>query len=147
VKSLVPSLPVFGRLAYPVRVEATIHDMPNVDPAALQQYAPAVGPILVGEANFESEQSRISCILVTTGLREVLIRGTKRGKADPFFSLGKADDLVKKQVRAHGWVPPGTGSLPRKDFSEDNVRESSRGSRDCVQPARNLAGKRPKCLH
>jgi hypothetical protein len=107
-------LPVFGRLAYPVRAEATKHDVPGRrSPGCPAAVIAAVGTIwgaskLGGRNVMKYLQPR------NAYPREVVIRGQMR-EADPFVTWGRPMTSWKKQAQAHG-VPPGYGvQHPRKD--------------------------------
>jgi hypothetical protein len=114
-KSLYRQLPVFGRLAYPVRVEATKHDRPGRKiPGCPAAVFAAVGTIW-GESKLGGRNIKEYLHPRNTDLREVVIRGQNTREADPFFPWGRPMTSWKKQVRAHG-VPPGYGiQHPRKD--------------------------------
>src|SRR5437868_15446202 len=84
-RSLYRQLPVFGRLAYPVRVEATKHDRPGRKiPGCSAVVAAAVGTIW-GESKLGGRNIKEYLHPRNTDLREVVIRGTKCGK--PTHSL------------------------------------------------------------
>ena len=115
-------LPVFGRLAYPVRVEVTKHVLPGCKslgcPAAV---CAAVGTIW--------ETSKLGGLNVMKCLqprklnpREVVIRGTKR-EADPLHSGGRPMAWRKKQVCALR----GTAGV-RDQASEERFAEITSGS-------------------
>src|SRR5262245_40388931 len=95
--SLAPyrQLPVFGRLAYLERAEATKHDRPRRrSPSCPAAVLAAVGTIrgaskLGGRNITEYLQPR------NRGLREVVIRRTDAGSR-PVNHLGKADDTVEE---------------------------------------------------
>src|SRR5260370_3790058 len=107
--------PVFGRLAYPVRVEVTKHDRPGRKiPGCPAAVCAAVGTIWgeskLGGRNIKKYlQPRNDVPARSRNSRD------KTREADPFFAWGRPMTSWKKQVRAHG-VPPGYGiQHPRKD--------------------------------
>jgi hypothetical protein len=106
-------LPVFGRLAYPERAEATKHDvLGRRSPGCPAEVIAAVGTIWgaskLGGRNITKylQPRNLACekSLVADETREV----------DPIISWGRPMTPWKKQVQAHG-VPPGYGiQHPRK---------------------------------
>jgi hypothetical protein len=118
-KSPYRQLPVFGRLAYPERAEATKHEVPG-------RRSPSCPAEVIAAVGTTWGASKLGGRNITKYLkprnatpREVVIRGQTR-EADPFSTWGRPMAPWKKQVRAHG-VPPGYGvQHPRKD-SQNNV--------------------------
>src|SRR5215468_3415988 len=114
-KSPCRQLPVFGRLAFLVRAEATKHDRPRCkSPSCPAAVFAAVGTIrgaskLGGRNITEYLQPR------NTTLREVVIRGTDAGSR-PDISLGKADDTVEETGEST-WCTAGVGDPAPKERS------------------------------
>src|SRR5215467_13963023 len=107
-KSLYRQLPVFGRLAYPVRAEATKHDVPGRKspgcPVAVRSGRNDLG----GEQTCRPEHYEISASSKTT-LRESRDSWDTRGKPTHVF-LGKADDTVEETGESTRWDRRGRGS-------------------------------------
>src|ERR1022692_5232254 len=78
-KSLYRQLPVFGRLAYPERVEVTKHDRPGCkSPGCPAAVCAAVGTIW-GVSKLGGRNIKKYLQPRNTGLRGVVIRGTNAG--------------------------------------------------------------------
>ena len=93
-KTLYRQLPVFGRLAYPVRAEATKHDVPGCrSPGCPAGVFAAVGTIW-GVSKLGGRNITKYLHPRNTGLREV-VRRTNAGSR-PTLCLGKADDIVEE---------------------------------------------------
>src|SRR5262249_27670703 len=101
-------------LAYPVRAEATKHDVPGCrSPGCPAGVFAAVGTIW-GVSKLGGRNITKYLHPRNTALREIVRRKTR--EADPLFAWGRPMTPWKKQAQAHG-VPPGNGiQHPRKDF-------------------------------
>ena len=116
-KSSYRQLPVFGRLAYPERAEATEHDMPGCrSPSCPAAVLAAVGTIrgaskLGGRNITEYLQPR------NVTPREIVIRGQTR-EADPHSSVGKADDAVEETGASTRRAAGVWGPASKERFSE-----------------------------
>ena len=129
---------MFGRLAYPVRVEATKHDRPGRKiPGCSAVVAAAVGTIW-GESKLGGRNIKEYLHPRNTDLREVVIRGTKHAGSRPILSLGKADDIVEETGESTRCTAGVRDPASKERFSEITSGSSRGGSRDCVQPARTL---------
>src|SRR4030095_3673319 len=112
-KSPYRQLPVFGRLAYPERAEATKHDRPGRrSPSCPAAVFAAVGTIRGASKLGRPEHYGISAASKHFP-REVVIRGINAGSR-PFRYLGKADDTVE-ETGARTRCPAGVGDPPSKD--------------------------------
>ena len=119
-KSLYRQLPVFGRLAYPVRAEVTKHDRPGrKSPGCPAAVFRSGRDDLGGEQTWRPEHHEISASSKTT-LREVVIRGTDAGSR-PIGFLGKADDTVEETGESTRWYRRGRGSSIQGKILRDNV--------------------------
>jgi hypothetical protein len=94
-KSLYRQLPVFGRLAYPVRAAATKHDVPGRrSPGCPAGVFAAVGTIWgaskLGGRNITKylQPRKLTC--------EKSLFADETREADPNHSMGKADDTVEE---------------------------------------------------
>src|SRR6516162_659991 len=88
-------LPVFGRLAYPVRVEVTKHDRPGrKSPGCPAAVFAAVGTIW-GASKLGGRNIKEYLHPRNAGLREVVSRGTV-AESRLNLCLGKADDTVEE---------------------------------------------------
>jgi hypothetical protein len=94
-KSLYRQLPVFGRLAYPVRVEATKHDRPGRrSPGCPAGVRAAVGTIW-GASKLGGRNITKYLHPRNATLREIVIRRFDAGSR-PILDLGKADGTVEE---------------------------------------------------
>jgi hypothetical protein len=129
-KSPYRQLPVFGRLAYLERVEATKHDRPRRrSPSCPAAVIAAVGTIrgaskLGGRNITEYLQPR------KRGLREVVIRGTDAGSR-PVNHLGKADDTVEETGESTRCTA-GVGDPASKERFSEITSGSCRGQQGLV---------------
>src|ERR1700752_3921071 len=114
-KSLCRQLPVFGRLAYPVRAEATKHDRPGRKiPGCPAAVSAAVGTIW-GGSKLGGRNIKEYLHPRNHGPARSRNSWDKTREADPVIAWGMPMTSGKKQGRAHG-VPPGYGiQHPRKD--------------------------------
>ena len=127
-------LPVFGRLAYPVRVEVTKHDRPGRKiPGCPAAVCAAVGTIW-GESKLGGRN--IKEYLHPRNAGPARSRGQNAGSR-PILLLGKADDIVEETGESTRCTAGVRDPASKERFSEI-TSGSSRGSRDCVQPARTL---------
>src|SRR4029077_6726382 len=118
--------PVFGRLAYPVRVEATKHDRPGRKiPGCPAAVFAAVGTIW-GESKLGGRNIKEYLHPRNTDLREVVIRGTKHAGSRPILSLGKADDIVEETGESTRCTAGVRDPASKERFSE-SVREHQTG--------------------
>ena len=129
-KSPYRQLPVFGRLAYLVRAEATKHDRPRCkSPSCPAVVFAAVGTIrgaskLGGRNITDYLQPRNS------GLREVVIRGIDAGSR-PVNYLGKADDTVEETGESTRCTA-GVGDPASKERFSEITSGSCRGQQGLV---------------
>src|SRR5262244_654682 len=139
-KSLYRQLPVFGRLAYPERAEATKHDVPGRrSPSCPAAVFAAVGTIrgaskLGGRNITKYLQPRKSS-------REKSLFAEQMRKPT-HHHVGKADDTVE-ETGTSTRCAAGVGGPASKDRFSEQCREAAVGSRDWLQPARTLRT-RPK---
>ena len=126
-------LPVFGRLAYPVRVKE--HDRPGrKSPGCPAAVCAAVGTIwgaskLGGRNITKYLQPR------NNGLREVVIRRTD-AESRPTFPVGKADDIVEETGESTRCTAGVRDPASKERFSEI----TSGSSRGAAGTAYNLPG-------
>src|SRR5215469_17117048 len=92
-QSLYRQLPVFGRLAYPVRAEVTKHVLPGrKSPGCPAAVCAAVGTIWGATRNWRPEHYEISAASKTVP-REVVLRNKAGSRSHPYWE--KADDTVE----------------------------------------------------
>ena len=129
-------LPVFGRLAYPVRVEVTKHDRPGRrSPGCPAAVLAAVGTIW-GASKLGGRNITKYLHPRNWNLREVVIRRVGAGSR-PTLLLGKADDTVEETGESTRCAAGERDPASKERLSEQR-REAAVGSRDWVQPARTL---------
>src|SRR5262245_23084856 len=141
-KSPYRQLPVFGRLAYLERAEATKHDKPRRrSPSCPAAVLAAVGTIrgaskLGGRNITEYLQPR------NRGLREVVIRRTDAGSR-PVNHLGKADDTVEETGESTRCTA-GVGDPASKERFSEITSGSCRGQQGLVTTCKDSANE-AKC--
>ena len=142
-KSLCRQLPVFGRLAYPVRAEATKHVLPGCKslgcPAA---FCAAVGTIW--EASKLGGLNIKKCLQPRKHPREKSYSRREAGSR-PRPLWGKADDTEEETGIRTPWDRRGKGPSIRGKIRRDNVGKVPVGSRGWEQPAKTSCTRlRPK---
>jgi hypothetical protein len=119
-KSPYRQLPVFRRLAYPVRAEATKHDRPGRKSPS----CPAVVFAAVGTIRGASKLGGRNITKYLHPRKHAAARNRysqmRRGKPTHILPWGRPMTPWKKQVQAHG-VPPGYGVQHPRNDSQNNV--------------------------